>query len=68
MYNNQKSGILAGHAYAILDAFEIPAPKSKTQRKTSRILRIKNPWGWKEWNGKWSDESDEVEKNKKQYI
>lgn len=64
VYNNNKCGILAGHAYAILDAFEIPNQKSKSTRKTSRLLRIRNPWGFKEWNGKWSDSSQEVEEFK----
>lgn len=66
VYNNHKSGILAGHAYSILDTIEIPKPLSLKKRKTSRLLRIRNPWGYKEWNGKWSDESPEVEKNKQQ--
>jgi hypothetical protein len=61
--NNHKTGILAGHAYAILDTFEIPKPSSRKPRKKSRLLRIRNPWGYKEWNGKWSDESPELTKN-----
>ena len=57
-------GIISGHAYSILDAFEIPKPRSKKPRKCSRLLRIKNPWGKYEWNGKWCDNSEEVIKNK----
>jgi hypothetical protein len=59
-----KIGIMAGHAYSILDAFEIPKPRSTKPRKTSRLLRIRNPWGNYEWNGKWCDNSEEVLKNK----
>ena len=59
-----KIGIIAGHAYSILDAFEIPKPRSKKSRKTSRLLRIRNPWGNYEWNGKWCDNSEEIIKNK----
>ena len=55
-------GLKVNHAYGILDAFEIPKPKSK--RKVSRLLRIRNPWGDTEWNGKWCDNSEEVIKNK----
>jgi Ca2+-binding EF-hand superfamily protein len=63
IYLNRKCGILAGHAYGILDAFEIPKPHGK-KRKFSRLVRVRNPWGFKEWNGKFSDESEELEKNK----
>ena len=62
--NGHKIGIIAGHAYSILDAFEIPKARSKKSRKTSRLLRIRNPWGNYEWNGKWCDDSEEVVKNK----
>jgi len=63
-FNNRHTGILAGHAYSILDVFEIPKPRSNKNRKKSRLLRIRNPWGRKEWNGKWSDDSVETKKNK----
>ena len=55
-------GLKVRHAYGILDAFEIPKPRGK--RKVSRLLRIRNPWGDTEWNGKWCDNSEEVIKNK----
>lgn len=67
IYNGDKSGLISGHAYAILKAFEIPKPESLKERKTSRLLLLKNPWGVKEWNGKWSDNSEETE-NKKNFI
>lgn len=40
-----QTGILASHAYAILDIFEIPKPNQKKDRKTSRLIRLRNPWG-----------------------
>lgn len=41
--DNCKCGILASHAYSILDVFTIPNPQSKS--KEHRLLRIRNPWG-----------------------
>ena len=64
VFNNRHTGILAGHAYSILDVFEINKPRSNKDRHKSRLLRIRNPWGRKEWNGKWSDDSVETKKNK----
>lgn len=64
VYNNQKCGLLARHAYSILDTIEIPKLNSYKPRKKSRLLRIRNPWGTKEWQGKWSDTSSELEQNK----
>ena len=61
-------GIIVGHAYSILDVFEIPKPKSKKKRKASRLLRLRNPWGFTEWNGKWCDDSEEIEKNKDKIL
>lgn len=63
--DNNKCGILASHAYSILDCFEIPKPSSKKKRKCSRLLRIRNPWGRKESKLKWCDDSDEILKNQK---
>jgi hypothetical protein len=53
-------GILSGHAYGIIDIFELPDPDMENERKTHRLLRVRNPWGTLEWNGKWSDNSEEV--------
>ena len=61
--NMEHTGILAWHAYSILDIFEISKPRGK-KRKKNRYLRIRNPWGRKERNGKWSDDSVETKKNK----
>lgn len=46
----ERDGIAEGHAYSIMDAKEI---------KGHRLLKVRNPWGKKEWTGKWSDGSSE---------
>ena len=54
--NYRHIDILAGHAYYILDVFEISKPRGR-KRKKSRLIR-------KEWIGKWNDDSAEIKKNK----
>lgn len=45
-------GLIPGHAYALLAAMEVP-----TSRGMERIVKIRNPWGRKEWCGDYSDNS-----------
>lgn len=40
-------GLVNGHAYALLRAIE-PQPGL-------RLVKVQNPWGSTEWNGKFSD-------------
>lgn len=35
------------------------SPPTKKQRTTIRLVRIRNPWGKKEWKGEWSADSDQ---------
>lgn len=60
--DGERTGILTGHAYGIMDVFELPTKNVK--RGFSRLLRIRNPWGKCEWKGKWSDNSEEIDINK----
>jgi len=55
MIDDEPVGILKNHAYAIIDVLEIPNPEARNSHKSHRLLRLRNPWGRKEWNGKWSD-------------
>jgi len=58
------TGVISGHAYGLLDVFEITDKRMENPRKTHRLLRIRNPWGQGEWKGKWSDESEQIEENR----
>jgi len=46
------SGLVAGHAYAVLQVKEVKS-------KGLKLLQLRNPWGegGMEWNGDWSDNS-----------
>eukprot|EP00928_Gymnodinium_smaydae_P025547 TRINITY_DN20305_c0_g1_i1.p1 TRINITY_DN20305_c0_g1~~TRINITY_DN20305_c0_g1_i1.p1 ORF type:complete len:687 (-),score=109.67 TRINITY_DN20305_c0_g1_i1:65-2125(-) len=46
-------GIVQGHAYTVLGTAEVPARWGTT----ARIVKIRNPWGKKEWKGLFSDGS-----------
>ena len=41
----KKCGIIAGHAYGLMDVLEIADLEMVNARKTHRILRVRNPWG-----------------------
>jgi len=45
-------GLLAGWAYALLGAREVPV-----QGKALRMVRLRNPYGQCEWTGRWCDAS-----------
>lgn len=44
-------GIVTGHAYSLLQVY--------TLRSGERLVKLRNPWGSKEWRGRWSDEDAE---------
>ena len=62
-------GVLQGHAYSIIDVFsidvEVTDENDQTKSVTERLIRLRNPWGKKEWNGAWSDGSEELNDNMK---
>lgn len=62
--DGEDTGIISGHAYGIMDVFELHDPSMQNPRKTHRLLRIRNPWGKGEWCQKWSPSSatEELEK------
>jgi hypothetical protein len=53
-------GIVQGHAYSILDAYEVEGNK---------LLQIRNPWGNSiEWKGAWGDSSSDWSERRKQIV
>ncbi|XP_071800051.1 calpain-9-like isoform X1 [Asterias amurensis] len=50
------NGLIVGHAYTITDVKRVSLP---SYPKPVRLIRIRNPWGQVEWNGRWSDKSYE---------
>ena len=72
-------GLVGGHAYSVLDVIEFNdmlvgeqqsmkhflkgSPPKKKKRTTVRLVRIRNPWGKKEWKGEWSAQSDQWTKS-----
>lgn len=44
-------GLINDHAYSLLGAYTIKLKNGSTER----LLYVRNPWGSKEWSGKWSD-------------
>ncbi|XP_062915858.1 calpain-8-like [Mobula hypostoma] len=49
---DQGLGLMALHAYAIVDADKVRMPSSSI-----KLFRLRNPWGRVEYNGPWSDRS-----------
>ncbi|XP_041653613.1 calpain-12 [Cheilinus undulatus] len=59
-------GLIKGHAYAITDT-----DKVKKGSDEVLLLRLRNPWGFVEYRGPWSDKSkewDQVDKVEKERI
>lgn len=46
------TGLVSSHEYSLLSAHEV-----YVNGETLRLVRLRNPWGEKEWNGDWSDHS-----------
>ena len=59
------TGVMSGHAYAILDLLMIG---KETGKGRSRLLRLRNPWGQTEWIGKWADKSEQITTSKEKIM
>ncbi|KAL3057938.1 calpain-5a [Trematomus bernacchii] len=58
-------GLVKGHAYAVTDVRRVRLGHGlmayfRSDKLT--MIRMRNPWGEKEWNGPWSDSSEEWKK------
>ena len=51
--NYKNFGLVEGHAYTLIDVFEITSKGKKID-----LFKIRNPWSKGEWTGDWSDKSD----------
>lgn len=51
--NSEIMGLIADHAYSILKIRTIQHPS----KGEVMLIKLRNPWGKKEWIGEWSDGS-----------
>ncbi|XP_056424515.1 calpain-13-like [Hyla sarda] len=49
-----QNGLIQGHAYTVTDSTQI-----ESSNRSEDIVRVWNPWGKGEWNGRWSDNSSQ---------
>jgi calpain-15 len=49
----KKVGLVDAHAYSLIEAKVI-----KTNNGNVKLVKVRNPWGKKEWGGDWSDASN----------
>ena len=49
-----KEGLVDAHAYSLIGAKVITLDDGRTER----LVKVRNPWGKREWQGAWSDQSD----------
>ncbi|XP_011845134.1 PREDICTED: calpain-5 [Mandrillus leucophaeus] len=58
-------GLVKGHAYAVTDVRKVRLGHGLLAFFKSEkldMIRLRNPWGEREWNGPWSDTSEEWQK------
>ncbi|XP_078734736.1 calpain-5-like isoform X1 [Lampetra fluviatilis] len=55
------SGLVQGHSYSVTSVRKVQlAPRDGGDGSHKQyLLRMRNPWGHREWNGSWSDTSEE---------
>ena len=48
-----KVGLVDAHAYSLIAAVEV----NVNMVTKEKLVLVRNPWGFREWNGDWSDSS-----------
>ena len=48
----EKYGLVSGHTFTVTNLVE-----GYVNKKYTRLIKLRNPWGYKEWIGDWSDHS-----------
>ena len=64
--NVESKGLVNSHAYTLIGTYMI-----KSNGKIIRLVKLRNTWGFGEWNGDWSDNSPlwgEEEKNQVNFV
>ena len=49
----EKYGLISGHSFTVINF-----TSGYINGELIRLIRLRNPWGYKEWNGDWSDHSN----------
>ena len=49
----EKYGLISGHTFTVTNLLE-----GVIKNKLTRLIKLRNPWGYKEWIGDWSDHSN----------
>ncbi|GCC35401.1 hypothetical protein chiPu_0013884 [Chiloscyllium punctatum] len=65
METRLSTGLVKGHAYAVTDVRKVRLGHGLLaffKAEKLFMIRMRNPWGQKEWNGPWSDSSQEWQK------
>ena len=52
-------GLIPGHGYILTDIQDVHLPEELVKKlnchTSLRVVRLRNPWGEKEWTGAWSE-------------
>lgn len=60
----EQSGIIAFQSYSIINLAVAPDKYGVP----TKLIQLRNPWGRFEWNGEWSDESDQWTEEAKRIV